>query len=283
MIEKCKFFNLPLTKRRADVKLLKGNALIIWAEGNMNMKIGMTSLTLKEHEIEEVISCAKSAGLCGIEWGVADRHVVLNDKSRVQKIRKISEKVGLQIFSLGSYCRMEDKQECKAALDTALLLGAPVIRVWAGKRSPCECDEAYVKKIVANSVYMADLAAKHNIKIGFEYHNHTLTENSESAVSFIKKVGRKNAGLYWQPNSKLTAKENKREMDAVLPYIVGNFHIHNFSVENGYESLKEIEDEIKAYFTDIKDGEYNLLIEFVKDASVKNLRQDAEFLTKLFV
>ncbi len=246
------------------------------------MKIGMTSLTLKEYETDDVVNCARQAGVCGIEWGVCPAHVVLGDKERAQRIKTLCAKNDIEIFSLGSYCRMEKREECEAVVQTAVLLGAPVIRVWAGGKSPSECDADYVSRIVSNSAYMADLAKESNVKIGFEYHHHTLTENSKSAVNFIRMVGRENAGLYWQPNCKLTTEENKMERDDVLPYFVGNFHIHNFSTFNGYGRLEEIEDKLRVYFTDIRDENYNLLIEFVKDQKPENLMRDADILRKLF-
>ena len=95
------------------------------SKGGNNMKFGMTSLTLKNESVEDVIRIVKEAGLEGIEWGVSDGHMPLCDAERAALIRKLSEENGIEIFSLGSYCYMETKEECDQALETAILLGHP--------------------------------------------------------------------------------------------------------------------------------------------------------------
>ena len=245
------------------------------------MKLGMTSLTLCECEIENVIKHAKEAELKGIEWGVCEKHVSLDNNNNVEKIKRLSKESGIEIFSLGSYCYMEKIEECEKNIKTAILLNAPVIRVWAGVKAPSDCDDAYIKTIVSNTRYMADIAKEHGIKIGFEYHNHSLTENAESAINLIKKIDRENVGLYWQPNHNLSAEENVVERDAVLPYCVGNLHIQNFTPDDGYKPLAEIKEDLLLYFNDIKSRNYNLMIEFVKDSTPDNLFEDAKQLKKV--
>ncbi|MBR1969786.1 MAG: sugar phosphate isomerase/epimerase [Clostridia bacterium] len=247
------------------------------------MKLGMTSLTLRECEIENVIKHAKEAGLKGIEWGVCEKHVSLDNNNNVEKIKRLSKESGIEIFSLGSYCYMEKIEECEKNIKTAILLNAPVIRVWAGVKAPSDCDDAYIKTIVSNTRYMADIAKEHGIKIGFEYHNHSLTENAESAINLIKKIDRENVGLYWQPNHILSVMENIKERKAVLPYCVGNLHIQNFTPEEGYKALEEISDALSLYFGDIKNENYNLMIEFVKDNTPENLIKDAKQLKKCLI
>lgn len=242
------------------------------------MNIGMTSLTLRNENAENVIKYAKEAGLSGIEWGVAENHMPLLDKEQAEKIKKMSEESGIKIFSLGSYCKMTSKEDCDKTLLTAVMLGAPVIRLWAGEKSPENADESYISMIVENTLYMAKKAEEYSIKLGFEYHNGTLTQESASAVDFMKRVNRENVGLYWQPVGALSAEENKAAFSDVLPYAIGNLHIHNHSVETGYKKLSEIEENIKLYYNDIKDEPFNLLIEFVKDSNIQNLKDDAKTL-----
>ena len=99
------------------------------------MKIGMTSFTLRDKNIEEVFECAKKAGLDGIEWGVGE-HISLEDESFSDKVKELSKLYGIEIFSLGSYCDMTDRDDCDRVLGAAFRLGAPVIRLWAGRKSP---------------------------------------------------------------------------------------------------------------------------------------------------
>lgn len=242
------------------------------------MKIGMTSLTLGNNSPSEVLQIAKEIGLDGIEWGVSDEHLPLRDEQRAKEIKELSEELGIEIFSLGSYCRMESKEDCDAALETAVLLGAPIIRVWAGKKSPNECNEEYRNMIIENTVYMAVKAAEHNIVLGFEYHPYTLTETCDEALALVKSVNRKNVGLYWQPDFALSMEENRRDRDRVIPCCIGNMHIQNYTPETGYGMLSEMKEKLCAYYDDIKAEPYRLMIEFVKDGSVENLKLDAETL-----
>ena len=245
------------------------------------MKIGMTSLTLGNNSPAEVLKIAKEIGLDGIEWGVSDEHLPLRDEKRAKEIRELSGRLGVEIFSLGSYCRMEEKEDCDAAIETAVLLGAPVIRVWAGTKSPNECDEEYRKMVVENTVYMAEKAAVHGIVIGFEYHPYTLTETCDEALSLVKLVNKNNVGLYWQPDFALSMEENHRDRNRVLPVCVGNMHIQNYTPETGYGMLSEMKEKLVTYYDDIKVESYRLMIEFVKDGSVENLKEDAETLRSL--
>lgn len=245
------------------------------------MKIGMTSLTLRNENVENVIKYAKEAELSGIEWGVSDLHIPLGNKKQAEKIKKLSSESGIEIFSLGSYCRMLEKEEIDNVVETAVMLEAPIIRVWAGDESPHDDDGEYRQKIADNAKYMSEQTGKYNINIGFEYHIGTLTENAESAVNLIKKIDCCNVGLYWQPSGSLSPQENLKEFISVRPYIIGNLHVHNYSVDKGYQSLESISENLKLYYGDIKDMPYNLLIEFVKDSTPQNIKADADTLRKV--
>ena len=241
----------------------------------------MTSLTLKTLSADAVAEVVSSAGLDGIEWGVGDNHVILGDKKRADEIKKASNKYGLEIFSLGSYCYLNDKGDCEQTVETAKLLSAPVIRVWGGKFGSAECPKDAYDSLIKHARYMADKAADSNITIGFEYHQRSLTDTAESAVKLIKDIDRDNVKLYWQPNYSISFEENLREFNTVKPYLCSNLHFHNYSPEHGYMPLDDIKENIKGYFSDVKSQNYNLMIEFVKDSTEENLRADAATLNKI--
>lgn len=245
------------------------------------MKIGMTSLTLGGYTPAQVITVAKEAGIQGIEWGVSEGHMALKDAQRAQIIRKLSQESGIEIFSLGAYCYMEDREECDQVLETAVLLGAPVIRIWAGTKPPCECEESYKDLIAKNTFYMAERAVKRGIKLGFEYHPWTLTETAEDAVDLIKRVNHPSVALYWQPSGGLSIEKNVHNRNLVLPMCVGNIHVQNYSSTAGYGLLSEIRERLEVYFGDIRHEDYHVMIEFVKDGSVENLKADAAALQEI--
>ena len=94
------------------------------------MKLGLVSVTFSKLPIEEVIRIAVAAGIDGIEWSEKGEHAV--SMENIDKIKALSEENGLEIFSFGSYCYMTEWEKCEKALEMAVRLGAPVIRVWAG-------------------------------------------------------------------------------------------------------------------------------------------------------
>ena len=243
------------------------------------MKTGMTSNTFKEKTIEEVIKIAKKAEIDGIEWGVTGKHIT--DDSSIEEIKKLSEEYGIEIFSMGSYCCMEDYEHCIKTVSMAKLLGAPIIRVWAGEKSPEECDNEYFELIAENTRKMAGEAKKYGMTISFEYHNHSLTETPESTIKLIKAVGRENVKVHWQPTRSLGTEKNKAELYAVSPYLSGIFHIHNYSPETKYSLIEEIKDSIKIYFEEYKDTDSCVLVEFTKNAEEENFYKDVKTLKEV--
>ena len=241
----------------------------------------MTSLTLRNECVENVIKYVKEAGLAGIEWGVSDLHMPLCDSAQAEKIKKLSKENGIEIFSLGSYCRMLDREDCDKTLETAAMLSAPIIRLWAGKAPWEKCEQGTIDEIVSNTLYMSEKAAKVGIRLGFEYHTNTLTEGADNAVKLMELIKDKNVGLYWQPSGNISAEENCKNFNKVKPYLIGNLHVHNHNSVDGYKPLSDIKDNLRLYYGDLKASDYNLMIEFVKDDSVENLMADAKTLLSL--
>ncbi len=246
------------------------------------MKIGMTSLTFKNEAIETVFEYAQKAGIEGIEWGVSEKHIVAGDEMRTQLVKKLSAKYKIDIFSLGSYCNMTDFDEFIKTLETAKMLGAPIIRLWAGEKSSCDCDEEYYSLIVENTKKAAQLADNFSIKLCFEYHPNTLTDNPDEAVKLVQKINEKNVGLYWQPQGYLSYEENLVAFQKVKPYVLKNIHLNNYIKGKGYCDLIDIYENLKGYFKNEKNSDYNFLVEFVKDASLDSLISDVNTVKRIF-
>ncbi len=245
------------------------------------MKIGMTSLTFRNEEIQTVFEYARRANIEGIEWGVCDKHIRYGDVERLSLVKELSKENSIEIFSLGSYCDMTDFEDCEKTLETAHMLNAPIIRLWAGKKGNRECDKEYYSRIVENSKKMAVKAEKLAISLCFEYHHNTLTDDADAAIRLIKGINRYNVGLYWQPQWRLSYEENAAAVKKVIPYVTKNIHLNNYSAENGYGLLCDIEKQLRGYFAEIKHSDFNFLIEFVKDASVDSLISDAQTIRRV--
>ncbi len=238
------------------------------------MKLGLTSVTFRPNGIEEVFDYAKKAGIECIEWGVCDNHMNILSKDKADKINNLSKEYDIPTSSLGSYCDMTDAAEIADTVETARMINAPIIRVWAGNVGSSDCSKEDYRNIVANTIAMAQRAKKYGISIGFEFHQNSLTDTPESAIRLIKDVNMDNVGLYWQPTPADSVDENVNSLNKVKPYLIGNLHIFNYNAQLGRLPLADIRENLVAYYDDIKDKDYTVMIEFVKDGSLESLIDD---------
>jgi sugar phosphate isomerase/epimerase len=126
------------------------------------LRSGVVSITLKEKTAEKLIRLAVKAGLTGIEWS-ENYHINAGDLSAAARLRTETESAGLEVVSYGSYFRLGTEENFgevfKKTLSTARELGTPAMRVWAGNKSSVDVSGEEFKRIVRESVVIADIAA----------------------------------------------------------------------------------------------------------------------------
>ena len=241
--------------------------------------IGLTSITFRGLTSPEIINLAVKAGLDGIEWG-SDVHVPQGQESLARNVAAACADVGLAVTSYGSYFRAglaeDPTDEIRALIKSAKALGAPVIRVWAGEKSPQEADVNYRKNVEKALTLFVEMAADEGICIATEYHRHTLTENADSALALLQAV----PGLktYWQPNPDISEKENLAELQRVLPYL-SNVHVFQWTspgnvrhpLEEGTEFWSHVVRLIRLH----SKAEHHFLLEFVQNDSRVQCIRDA--------
>src|SRR5205085_2622842 len=82
----------------------------------------------------------------------------------------------------GSYFRAGDPLgEFEAVLETARALGAPRIRIWAGRTGSAEASAAQRAAVAEGARVAAELAG--DIEVALEFHGGTLTDEPASAVA----------------------------------------------------------------------------------------------------
>ena len=101
-------------------------------------RAGLVSITFRNKTPREIVALMKRAGLSQVEWG-GDVHVKPGAESAAE-VRRMTEGEGLRTSAYGSYYRLEENA-FGPWLDEAEALGAPVIRVWAGRKGSAEVDE----------------------------------------------------------------------------------------------------------------------------------------------
>ena len=120
-------------------------------------------------------------------------------------------------------------------------------------------------------------AAKHNIRVAFEYHERTLTDGPESAVDLIKKV--EEVGSLWQPFAGMSMADNLAALTAVSPWLA---HIHVFSWRQTARTIERLPlvAQESAWLANLRrvallSGTHFALLEFVQNESPAQFKEDA--------
>ena len=243
----------------------------------MAVRTGLVSVTFRQLAVEEVVEVADQAGLAAIEWG-GDIHVPLGDLPAARKARALCEDRGLAIAAYGSYLRAGsvDREEIRTAVTTAVELGAPRIRVWAGTVGTAEAGVGDRMAVTRGLGELADMAAGAGIEIAMEFHRNTLTDEVDSTITLLLDVGAPNLTTYWQPPVDLDDAECLEQLEALMPWL-STVHVFSWWPSNNRlplaarESLwRPVLDRLAA-----EPREINALLEFVADDSVTQLTTDA--------
>jgi sugar phosphate isomerase/epimerase len=245
---------------------------------------GLVSITFRELEPRHIVDLVRQAGLHAIEWG-GDVHVPHGDEIHARNVRQMTLDAGIKMPSYGSYYRVGHGEPVafEAIVGTAIALGTPLIRVWAGKRGSEEADDDYWDQVVDDSRRIADLAEQSGLSIAYEFHGNTLTDTYASAQKLLERVDHPAVKSYWQRPGGQTVKQNLAGLDGILPWLT-NVHV-NYSQgdDEGEVARRPLADGAEAwqqYFEKIATADriHYAMIEFVRDDAPEQFLEDAETL-----
>jgi len=245
---------------------------------------GLCSITFRKHSIDKIIELAQTGGIEGIEWG-GDVHVPPGDIENARAVSSKTAAAGLSVCSYGSYYRCDEESGSFAdVLETADALGAPIIRVWAG-REGSETASAEYRAEVVERLRRAVIAARElDICIALEYHGKTFTDTQPSAHQLIAEVGLPDLKLFWQPRTGGVFENDLVELEAALPHLA---HVHCFNWgPGGRKDARPLMDGAAQWqrFLDIVlkiEGDRFIILEFVKDDAPEQFIEDAKVLRSL--
>ena len=246
---------------------------------------GIVSVTFRQKTIDEILSLCRATGLDSIEVG-SDVHAPKENLALCAEIAEKARESGVSIVSYGTYYKLgqypDAKAEFSAYIAAAKALGTSNLRIWAGVRNSQDVSEPERAALTAEARLCADLAAAGGMTLSFEYHGGTLTNTSESALRLMRELDRPNAYLYWQPNQYQDISFNTAALRSVLPY-VSNVHVFAWDARSGPCIRFPLADHAGAWkqYLDILASDKKdraLLLEFVKDDSDAQLREDAKTL-----
>jgi 3-dehydroshikimate dehydratase len=250
---------------------------------------GLCTLTLGHLQPSEVIRVCNEAKLTHVEWWGKD-HVPVGDVTTAKAVGQLTRDAGLAISTYGSYYRVGASEPQGLTFDdvlrTTIALGAPAVRVWAGNQGSDVCIVEKREAAVAETLRIADLCADAGITLVFEYHRGTLTDSNDSAVALAKDVQHPAVRFGWQARTGVSNAENMEGLQAILPWL-GTLHVFNWTADATGKfvrhPLAETMDEWRGY-VDLVNGtgrDHVALLEFVKDNTVEQFKEDAQALKEL--
>ncbi len=192
---------------------------------------GLVSVTFRQLSPAAIVGLVRQAGLQGIEWG-GDIHVPHGDLARAREVQALTAGAGLTVAAYGSYYKAAHSEGQGLAfarvLETAVTLGAPVIRVWAGPAGSADTDAVTRARVVADLDRIAALAAGAGVRIAAEFHGGTLTDTNESTAQLLAEVTHPNFFAYWQPSVNYDDAACLAGIDLIGPRLS---HVHVFHWE----------------------------------------------------
>jgi len=249
------------------------------------IKSGVVSVTFRNKSPKELIDISTKAGLQAIEWG-SDVHVPVGNLSLAREVRDMTISSGLDVASYGSYYYVGmDEEEFKPYLETAIELGAPNIRVWAGKYHSKTTDYTYWQHVTEDAYRISEEAAKAGVTISAEYHAKSLTDSIDSALRFLEMGKSDNLYSYWQQPVFVATEDQYPEM--VRLFNTGKLtNIHVYAEYTPAIIRRLLEEDAPAwrkFLSTLKtdDKLRYALLEFVKDDSDEVFFKDCATLNAL--
>lgn len=242
---------------------------------------GLVSISFRQLSPPEIVALCVESQLEGIEWG-GDVHVPHGDLGTAAAVAELTRNAGLEVAAYGSYYRAgTDDRNLPFAkvLDSAIALGAPVIRVWAGNRGSADATPDFRADVAKDLAGCGAKAGEAGIVVALEFHGGTLTDTAESAADLMKVLEGSGVRLYWQPPVGLPPELAAQGLRQVLPW-VDNVHVFAWQKENdGILKLPLSEGAVSwaLYLAALKTAGRDrwALLEFVRDNDPDNLPADA--------
>ena len=183
------------------------------------LRPGLVSVTYRALSPREIIDLCLEAKLEGIEWG-GDVHVAPGGWKNAIEIGEMTREAGLAVAAYGSYYRC-DGAPFEPILETAIGLGAPLVRVWAGKVDAKHASEDDWVRVSEDLTRISEIAHQMGVEVVSEFHGGTLTATGTDARRLMESA---NAKTLWQPlrrgtNFDAQIEANLEELRAVEPYL----------------------------------------------------------------
>ena len=177
------------------------------AEKRRRPRTGVCSVTLRKRSPADVIHRAVTAGLKSIEWA-SDVHVPPGDLELAGVIGRQTRAAGLAVASYGSDLRFPwsdpPGEQVHDIVATAVALGAPRIRIWAGPTPSGQTAPEERTRTTHAIATICQTASDAGLRVALEFHLGTLTDTADSTLQLLGDLGTDIASTYWQPRVEAT-------------------------------------------------------------------------------
>lgn len=253
--------------------------------------LGLVSVTLAQDSIGQVISTAEQCGIEGIEWS-ARHHIMPGDERSAQEASRLCSLTGITIASYASYFQagVDDPQAASALVETALALGAPLVRVWAGRMGLTigHPEQASFTAAIDGLLALGEQLAQHGLLLSLEHHRLTLTDGARETLSLIQSCKAQGLRLltHWQPRPGLSIEDAETDIE-LLGSDLSHVHVFEWDARLRRFPLHEGESRWARQIAAAKrtrpdwPGPAFACLEFVKDDSHEQLLRDAAVLRRL--
>ncbi len=196
-------------------------------------RVGLCTIAFSERPLEEVLELAAKTGFDGVElWGKPDHLPLTRSDAAVTAVRDKIKAVGLKGCVYGSYVCLGDGQEAEAknkdfdrTIRFATLLGAPIVRIWAGTKNSELLNRDEWARIVDDGKRFCERAEKAEVILALEMHPNCATNKARATVELIRQVGSTNLRANYQVIEDEDSYERAR---IAAPYVV-NVHAQTLS------------------------------------------------------
>ncbi|MDB6169959.1 MAG: sugar phosphate isomerase [Verrucomicrobia bacterium] len=246
---------------------------------------GLVSITFRALPPAQIVALVRQAGLHGIEWG-GDIHVPHGNVARAREVRELTIEAGLSVAAYGSYYRAGQSESnglpFGQVLESALELGAPTIRVWAGTAGSAASGPEMRASVVADLRRIAAAAGSSGVTVSLEFHNGTLTDTADSAARLLDEVGHANLFTYWQPPLDRDTAGCAEDLRRLLPRVT-HLHVYHWKPSSTVrlplgEGAARWRDFLGVAARDARDR--HAMLEFVEGDAPENFLRDAATLKK---
>lgn len=242
----------------------------------MKHKLGLVSVSFRDHSPQQILEAMEDCGLAYIEWG-SDIHAPVE---RAEQIAALQRQYGITCCSYGTYFRLGTTPiaELEGYIRAAKCLGTTILRLWCGIKNSGDYTPQEKETLFVQCRAAARMAEEAQVTLCMECHNNTFTDRKEAALELMQAVASPHFRMYWQPSQLRTEQENLAYARLLAPYTL-HLHVFNWKGKEKYPLLDAGETwrEYLACF----EGTHTLLLEFMPDGRLETLKQEAAALKEI--